>query len=285
MSFLEHVKFVPGNSNAFRLIRILKLSRSSRTVYLLRYLPSVYPLQFMILSCKNSLPALCWACVLVASLLCLMSALLLDGVADFVDQITETSDVAELLRRHFASAQVCSLTLFVSVIGEADYREVIDVLMTVDPMLGTIFVGFVGFSIFAMTNVIAGIFISEAVEMASQDRGIRHHSEQARAKRNLEVLSNLFHEMDPDGTGQVSKSEFEKHLQRTEVQSLLSHFEFDFLDSAALFKLLDIDGNGYVDIEEWVVGCLRIRWQSPTCGAHSDTVSFGWCGWCRIQVT
>uniref|UniRef100_A0A7S0ZVN0 EF-hand domain-containing protein n=1 Tax=Noctiluca scintillans TaxID=2966 RepID=A0A7S0ZVN0_NOCSC len=68
--------------------------------------------------------------------------------------------------------------------------------------------------------------------------------------------------MDQNGTGFIGRVDFEERLQRPEVQSLLSYFNFDVTDATAFFKLLDVDESGYVDIEEFTVGCLRMHGKS-----------------------
>eukprot|EP00450_Noctiluca_scintillans_P009081 CAMPEP_0194493248 /NCGR_PEP_ID=MMETSP0253-20130528/11527_1 /TAXON_ID=2966 /ORGANISM="Noctiluca scintillans" /LENGTH=131 /DNA_ID=CAMNT_0039334211 /DNA_START=182 /DNA_END=573 /DNA_ORIENTATION=+ len=111
-------------------------------------------------------------------------------------------------------------------------------------------------------NVIAGIFVTDALEMASQDRKLRERGEFLRAKKNMEVLSTIFGEMDKTGSNLIYRSDFHQQLQRPEVQALFSHFKFDIVDSDSFFTLLDRDGSGTVSIEEFVVGCLRMNGKS-----------------------
>uniref|UniRef100_A0A7S1F4Z2 EF-hand domain-containing protein n=1 Tax=Noctiluca scintillans TaxID=2966 RepID=A0A7S1F4Z2_NOCSC len=262
ISILERLVSVVGNSSVFRLLRIMRLSRSTRTMRLVRFFPSLYPLQFMMLSCANSLPALGWTCLLVLILLFLFSSVLTSGIAHFVGNLTHTSETAESLRRHFANVPMCMLTLFLSFIGEVEFRDVILSLLEVDTVYCVLYVMFLIFVTLAVMNVVNGIFISEAMELASQDREIRQRGELIRSRKNLQMLSTIFREMDPDDTGFIGKVDFEEQLQRPVVQSLLSFFNFDVTDATAFFKLLDVDENGCVDIEEFTVGCLRMHGKS-----------------------
>jgi len=262
VSILERFVTTGAGSSAFRLLRILKLSRSARSVRLLRMFPSMCPLQFLLLSCKNSLPALCWTCVLLLVLLFLFSAVLTSPVAYFVTQLPHNDPIAETLRYHFGSMSMCMLTLFLTFIGEVDFREVILVLLEVDLAWCAPYVAFVLFATLAMTNIVAGIFIADAMELTSQDRDIRQRGELVRSRKNLQLLTALFHEMDALGTGLISQSDFEEQLQRPEVLSLLSYFNLDVTDATAFFTLLDADEDGFVDIEEFTVGCLRMHGKS-----------------------
>ena len=96
----------------------------------------------------------------------------------------------------------------------------------------------------------------------SQDREIRQRGTLQRARKNLNELSNLFHEIDKEKTGRILRADFEKQIQNPDVQCLFQFFKLDILDASAFFTLLDVDGNGHVDIEEFVVGCLRMHGKS-----------------------
>lgn len=78
----------------------------------------------------------------------------------------------------------------------------------------------------------------------------------------MEVLSTLFGEMDIGGCGILYRDDFRQLLQRPEVQALFSHFKFDIVDGDSFFTLLDVDSSGTVDIEEFVIGCLRMHGKS-----------------------
>jgi len=253
---------VSGGSNSmmFRLVRLLRLTRSVRAMRLLRIAPALYPLQFMLLSCQKSLTALFWATLLLILLLFLFGVGFISVATEYVkDSATHSNEVVEDLRQHFRSVPIAMLTLFLSFVGEVDYKEVILTLFEVDATTCVVYVSFVLFVTLALSNIIAGIFITEAMETAGQDREIRLRGEQVRARKNMKMLSDLFHELDTTGTGQLNKKDFEQRMEDLSVQAMLSYFNFNTLDAKSFFARLDVDGSGAVDIEEFVVGCLRMH--------------------------
>lgn len=245
--------------SVWRLARILRLSRTVRTLRILRMFPSVYPLQFLLLSCANSLSALFWTGALVLLLLFLFSIVLVSAAANYIEGVTGTSEHVEYLRDHFSSLPMGMLTLFLSFIGEAEFKEVILVLLEVDLLHCLLYLFFVVFVTLAVMNIIAGIFISEAMDMASQDREIRQRGSLQRARKNLKELLSLFYEMDEGRTGHLEKFDFVRQLRRPDIQSLFQFFNLDILDPEAFFTLLDVNHDGLVNIEEFVVGCLRMH--------------------------
>eukprot|EP00450_Noctiluca_scintillans_P029945 CAMPEP_0194543392 /NCGR_PEP_ID=MMETSP0253-20130528/85731_1 /TAXON_ID=2966 /ORGANISM="Noctiluca scintillans" /LENGTH=144 /DNA_ID=CAMNT_0039390149 /DNA_START=273 /DNA_END=704 /DNA_ORIENTATION=+ len=142
---------------------------------------------------------------------------------------------------------VAMLTLFLSFLGEADYKSVITTLYHVDSFHCAIYILFVLFVAIAMANVIAGVFVTDTIEMVTQDRELRQRGELMRSRKNMQILSTLFQELDRSGEGLLTRETFEAQLHKPDVQALFSYFSFDILDAAAFFTLLDVDGNGTVD--------------------------------------
>ena len=51
-------------------------------------------------------------------------------------------------------------------------------------------------------------------------------------------------------------------MKRNDIAALFNLFELDVLDAISFFRLLDTDRNGGVDVDEFVMGCLRMRGHS-----------------------
>lgn len=259
-AILATARNLPGSG--LRVLRLLRLSRSIRTVRLVRFAPTLYPLRLLLVTCKSSFAALMWSSTLLFVVIWLFGILFANATRDYVENATFTDTSVETLREHFETLSMAMLTLFLCFLGEADFKGVIDVLLEVSIWYCVLFVTFVLFVTLSITNIIAGIFVSDSLEMAQQDREIRQRGELMRARKNMEVLEQLFRELDRHGCGQLTQTTFAKRMQSPDVQALFSYFKFDIVDPDAFFKLLDVDRNGVVDIEEFTVGCLRMHGKS-----------------------
>jgi hypothetical protein len=111
----------------------------------------------------------------------------------------------------------------------------------------------------AVMNVVTGIFLQSAIEQASQDHD--HMIEQQLKTKELykERLSRLFAEIDTSKDGLLTLHEFEEHLDQEKMRAFLESLEINTHDVWTFFKLLDVDGGGVVDLEEFVSGCFRLR--------------------------
>merc|ERR1712050_760634 len=78
-------------------------------------------------------------------------------------------------------------------------------------------------------------------------------------KRYMLELEQLFQSWDTSGDGDLTLTEFQEHMSDERMQAFFRSLEIEAADAWSLFKLLDADGQGTVDAEEFVTGCLRLR--------------------------
>jgi len=72
-------------------------------------------------------------------------------------------------------------------------------------------------------------------------------------------VTKLFEAADEDGSGTLSWSEFETHLDDERVRAHFKNLALDITEARALFVLLDVDESDEVPIERFIQGCLRMR--------------------------
>ncbi|CAJ1457537.1 unnamed protein product [Effrenium voratum] len=116
------------------------------------------------------------------------------------------------------------------------------------------------FSLFfsSSAQVVTGVFCQSAIESAQND----HHAVVQSVLKNKEMhvnkLRNLFSEIG-DATGIITFAEFERKINSPAVQAYFEVLGLDVSDAWSFFKLLDLDDGGDVEIEEFLMGCLRLR--------------------------
>lgn len=81
--------------------------------------------------------------------------------------------------------------------------------------------------------------------------------------RDIENLSNLFHQADVDGTGSITMEEFTALLDSPQVRTWLSVLELEVREVDGLFQLLD-NGDGLISFEEFLSGVMRLRGGAKT---------------------
>merc|ERR1719210_742199 len=122
-----------------------------------------------------------------------------------------------------------------------------------------IFVLFIAFLVLCVMNLLTGIFCEHAIEVAHRDTD-NVIAEQLNDKdRYTRELNELFQRWDSSGDGDLTLAEFQEHLEDERMQAFFRSLEIEAADAWSLFKLLGADGQGTVDSDEFVTGCLRLR--------------------------
>merc|ERR1711953_1553426 len=65
--------------------------------------------------------------------------------------------------------------------------------------------------------------------------------------------------MGQEKNGQITKPAFKAQLLREEVQAFFRVHDIDVSDAQSFFDILDVDRTGYVEIDEFVIGCARFK--------------------------
>merc|ERR1719240_530128 len=81
-------------------------------------------------------------------------------------------------------------------------------------------------------------------------------------------MMHVFNEMDKDGSGTISEEEFLDHLDDERVLAYFNSMKLDVSDATSLFKLLDVDHSGSVEINEFIDGCQKLKGESRTLDMH-----------------
>lgn len=70
--------------------------------------------------------------------------------------------------------------------------------------------------------------------------------------------------MDSDSDGKISYQEFCQSTVRPEVHEYLDALEIDISHAGKLFTLLDQDGDGMVDLREFVEGMCKLKGEAKS---------------------
>lgn len=238
---------MPTNLNVVRLLRVLRLVRIIRLVRLLRF---IQELRTMVCSIANSFRSLCWTIVLLMLMVYVVSVCLTQLIADHGQGNPDIFSEDKLLQEHYSSLFRSVLSLFQAITGGVDWNELLAPLMLhIHPMIAVVFSFYICFAVLAMMNVITGVFVESALTAAKADR----------EGDLLAQLHTLFLKIDVDRSGVISWDEFACQLDNPHMETYFKALDIDSSEAYGLFALLDVNNCGEVSVEEFVLGCLRLR--------------------------
>eukprot|EP00929_Paragymnodinium_shiwhaense_P087645 TRINITY_DN47787_c0_g3_i1.p1 TRINITY_DN47787_c0_g3~~TRINITY_DN47787_c0_g3_i1.p1 ORF type:complete len:737 (-),score=101.73 TRINITY_DN47787_c0_g3_i1:90-2300(-) len=256
----------PNLLSNMRLIRIIRASRLIKVLRIAKLLRFVRALSLLVFSILTTLRSLAWATVLMALIMYFFAIVVCQGVLDYlVEQCLDSScKYGPELRLYWGSVPRGVLTLFQTISGGRDWDDFTRPLEAVDPVLSATVLIFIVFAQFAVLNVVTGVFCQAALEGAQKDRELMVQSLLSNREMFINTIGDQFAKMfttfgGDEEEGGLTLEGFEEHLKTKAVREYFALLDLDVSDAWILFKLLDEDGSGFIDAEEFVDGCLKLK--------------------------
>merc|ERR1712136_589798 len=189
----------------------------------------------------------------------LFAIIFLQGATQYIEHGNAHPDHVEFLETFFASMGMALLSLFMCVTSGLSWWDVEVVLLEIHPVYGFLFVVYIATMVLSLLNIVTGICVNNALEMAQMDHDLMMKFELDRKAAYIESLEKVFRELDQDHSGKISFDQFVQHLERQEVSALFSVLGIEVSDAISFFETLDVDGSHELEIDEFVMGCLNLR--------------------------
>merc|ERR1712226_13428 len=215
---------------------------------------------YSIMGCAKNLG---WVLIVLLMTFYIFGVFSTSAVTDSVDTLQRRLDPgnAELLL-WFGTVDKSLLSLFMSMSGGNDWSQYYDALAQLGMPYTGAFLLFIGFTIFAVVNIVTGVFVEATTQSNLKDRDVIVHEELQEKKEYLQNMAELFEEMDDDGKGTISMQEFDDKLQDERVIAYFSSLKLDVSDARILFQLLDLNHSGELSIDEFLDGIYKLQGES-----------------------
>lgn len=258
--FSEKSASVADVGSSGRLLKIMRMFRILRLLRMVRFLSELRVMAHMI---QHSLMSLFWLFSLLTILIYIFSIVLTQGATEFLKY-----DEDPVVLERYGSLFRTMYTLFQAMAGGVSWGDVTTPLMRVGMFYFAVALVYVFFSIFSVLNIVTGVFVDGAIELAKQDRSMIVTKKLQSREASAQHLVELLREMDTDGDDTLSQEEFNNSLGRKDVAEYLDALSVDAAEAELLFMLLDKDGDGTVDIEEFVGGMQRLQGEAKSFDIH-----------------
>lgn len=254
------------NSSQLRLVRSIRLARALRGVRVVRLFRYVSALRTLALCIVSTVGSLIWTLVLLVLLWytfgVLQTQLVSDHCRDAAIEITGNPNAKPLCPsdyRHWRTVSDSMLTLFMSITGGLSWEDALSPLRNASPVAVIFMVVYIVMTVFAVLNVVTGVFCNTAIESANADKDIAVIKQLQKHSSHVEALRKIFEEIDADSLDVVSIHDLEEAMQQQKLSSFLESMGISTEDVWTLFMIMDHDQTGLVNLEEFVSGCLQGR--------------------------
>lgn len=248
-------------SSAF-LIRLLKVLRIGRLLRPLRTVALLGELRIIASMIASSFRPLLWLTCIICALTYCFALVLTQGTATYLSDVSETGSLPEEyaeVQKEYGSVLQTMYALFLAMTGGRDWGEIAGVIAYTGYVYAAVVVCFVFINLFSVLNIVTGIFVDGAIELAKRDRSMMIEKQSIHRESSRAHLIALVSQVDADGDGVISKDEFFSALQEEGVQEFMDALGIDPDNAAEAFLLLDSDGDGMIQLMEFVQGMEKIR--------------------------
>jgi hypothetical protein len=225
-------------------LRSLRLLRIIRVVRVVRVLHLFEELRQIVGSMMSSFGVLMWSLVILFLVIYLFSVVFLQFILDAGHRAD-----SENLKYYFASLPRTIFTMFESIVGGVNWDDVASPLIAdVSPILGVFFSIYVAASMFAIMNMLTGVFVEKAMICVREDTDFKLATQ----------IRDLFFDED-DEENEIDWDCFSEKTKTKVMRAYLQDLNINISEAEGLFDLLDVDSSGSVSSMEIVDGCLRLR--------------------------
>jgi len=236
------------------LVRVLRLARLARV---LRLMIKFHTLWMLVQGLMNSLMTLVWTGLIICILLFIFSVLGLELLTPDASFSDEYNRIAE---EHFGSLFMAMTTLLQGLTLDsfgAVYRPV----MHARPFAVFYFVPFLLIVSIALMNLVTALMVNFSLEQASNDKQVHEEIAAERKAQLIRLLQEAFRELDVDGNGYITLEDM--RAAPDDVRELIFDIadlqESNDTDVIRIFKTLDYDCSGTVEISEFCEGLMKFQ--------------------------
>ncbi|CAE7946261.1 unnamed protein product, partial [Symbiodinium sp. KB8] len=254
------------SASHLRFVRTMRLVRAFRGVRVVRLLRYVSALRTLVLSIISSMASLCWTLALLVLLFYSFGIVFTQLVMDYCrdEAVRSTGDVnaqpvcPNNVAFYWASVPESMLTLFTAITGGMNWEDAMVPLRLISPLAASCFVFYIAIAVLAVVNVVTGVFCSTAMESASADKEIATMKQLQRKNAQVADLRRVFQEI-VDEENLVNLQEFQNAMNLPRFANFLESMGISTEDIAILFTVIDADRSGFIDLDEFVQGCLQLH--------------------------
>jgi len=245
-----------NNLSFLRLLRLVKMLKLLRMVRLLRTFRELRLILSSIFGCVKSMM---WTGILVLAISCMFGVAILQSCTYYVQ--SEGDDVPAVvydsIDRYWNCVLQALLTLYMSAMGGEDWIKIIEPLSRVGKFVYALFLIYIALFAFVVMNTISSVFLESMMTNANRDHQLVIEMQMEHKEDYISKLRMFYDEIDEDGDGEISYAEFCTHMDSPHMQAFAASLEIEITDAKQFFQVISDRGQRSVDIETFVVGCIK----------------------------
>merc|ERR1712137_403657 len=199
-----------------------------------------------------SFQALFWAVLVLFGVMSLFAVF-------FTAALMDAFEANDDLYMYYGTLGRSTYSLVKAVTGGQSWAEISDPLFNFNAFYGVLFVLYVLFTLWALMNVITGIFVEHVARMAQRDAESVVRDELHARREHMQNMKHLFMSADGDNSGGLTLEEFKRHVGNARIRAYFRTLGLDITEAESLYYLLDFDGDGEIEADEFIMGLTQLK--------------------------
>lgn len=254
-SALMEETVAPSATSNLTLLRLLRMLRLVRVVRVIRVMRFCRDLRLLVAGITGSMKILLFALLLLFVVIFMFGVLVSQLIVDYgtVDDVS--------IQEYYGNLWLIVYTLWRSVLGGIDWGDAADPLIQISPWIGVLFSVYVAFAVLCVLNIVTAVFVENSNQITQRDEEAVLLEELSNRKTWEKDVRCLFADCDEDASGEIDFEEFRRHVKDNRVQMYFKNLGIDIQaqNTRAFFDLLDFDGGGKINLDEFIFGLQRLH--------------------------
>lgn len=242
-----------------RALKIMKVLKLLRVVRCLRCLKG---LRIILNGILGSLHSMSYALILIFVTTFMFATAILQSCTAYLREDAPDEATQESIAEFWSSEPTAMLTLFAASTAGGSWMDFAEPLYEVDSLAVMAFLMYLFFFFFVIANTLTSLFVENSLQFAMADQQSIIQEEMDTKDQHIMQLRRLFEVMDVDGCGSITYDAFTSKLASPQLYAFASSLGIDVLDAKLFFALLSSEGTVSVDVETFVIGCIKMRGQA-----------------------
>jgi len=241
-------------------LRVLRLLRMVKLMRVARLARSFHQLRLLIASIMGCMKTMIWSVMLIFMVSFMFAICFVQGTTAFLRHNNDIDPVVyEELNENWNSVSRAQFSLYLASFGGTDWKDMALSLQPVGILFFYLFMAYIGLWHCVMANAIASIFIEATGECSSRDHEAIIQKELEHKDDYLKLLQDWFDVVDDDHSGEITYDEFTKNMEAPQMLAFTNHLGIEVVDMQQFFGVLSSQGQRPVDLEAFVVGCIKLK--------------------------
>jgi hypothetical protein len=163
---------------------------------------------------------------------------------------------------YFGTVPLAIVNLYMAVTSGNDWALYYEVIERCGAFYRMAFLFFTFFFVFALFNILTGIFVEKAVLATQPDRDELILEQCRKSRKEADEFRVLCNRLDTDHSGTISYDEFVLSMQDDRMVAYMASVGLEVHDVELFFKIVANGSDEEVDIGQFVEGCMGIRGQA-----------------------